>query len=201
MLVNQANNLIIRDLAGTKGVNEERKGARNADGIGDLDLNALRETRGNNVFRDMAHSVSSRAINFRRIFATESAAAVPSHPAVGINDDLAASQTSIAHRATGNETPGWIHKHFGMPVKQMRGNSRLNNMLNYVVTNLLLIHVVGMLSRDHHSINTHRFTVLILNSHLALAIGAQVSHRTATIPGFASHQRELTRQLVRDTNR
>src|SRR5207237_4433045 len=76
-------------VAGAEGVdaNGDRLGA--ADGVGDLHFGALREALFHHLSRDIATEVGAAAIDFARILAAERAAAVTSHAAVRIDDDLA----------------------------------------------------------------------------------------------------------------
>src|SRR5579883_1179328 len=71
-------------------LDEHAHGMRDADGVGNLDLATIGQSGGDDVLGDPARGVSSGAIDFGRILTGERAAAVASHPAVGIGDDLAA---------------------------------------------------------------------------------------------------------------
>src|SRR5579883_3347686 len=155
VFVDQANDLFIGDLAGAEGIDKEGERAGHADRVGDLDLDAFGQAGGDHVLRDVAHSVSSGAVYFGRIFAAESAAAVTGHAAVGIDDNLAPGQASIAHGAASHETPGGVDEEFGLAIEQVFGNNRLNDVLNDIVADLFLGHVVGVLGRDHHRIDAH----------------------------------------------
>src|SRR5689334_6743382 len=57
MLVDKANNLFVRDLPCTKGLHKERERTSHANSVGNLKLQAIRQTSGNNVLGDVAHSI------------------------------------------------------------------------------------------------------------------------------------------------
>src|SRR5438067_12703641 len=75
-----------------------------ADGVGELDFATGRESSGNDVLGDVAAHVGGAAVDFGRVYPAERATAVPSHAAVAVDDDLAASQTGVALRSTNNKT-------------------------------------------------------------------------------------------------
>ena len=66
------------------------------------------EARGDDVLGDPAHRVRGRAVDLGRVLAGEGAAAVAGHAAVGVDDDLAAGQTGVAHRAADLEAAGGV---------------------------------------------------------------------------------------------
>ena len=74
-----------------------------ADRVGDLRLAAAGQARGDDVLGDPAHGVGRRAVDLRGVLAGEGAATVAGHAAVGVDDDLAAGQAGVAHRAADDE--------------------------------------------------------------------------------------------------
>jgi len=66
-------------------------------------LRILGESGRNNIFRDPTSHVSRTAIDFARIFSGKCAAAVASHAAVAIDNNLAAGQTGVALRSANHE--------------------------------------------------------------------------------------------------
>src|SRR5438046_219892 len=61
-----------------------------------------------NIVRDPTSHVSRAAIDFARIFSGKCAAAVASHAAVAIDNNLAAGQTGVALRSADHEIAGGI---------------------------------------------------------------------------------------------
>src|SRR6266446_4612118 len=72
----------------------------NADGVSQLHFRLSRETSGHNVLCDVARHVAGRTVYLRGILARECAAAVTAVSAVGVDDNLAAGQTRVAHGTT-----------------------------------------------------------------------------------------------------
>ena len=106
------------DLAGPERVDREADRAGDADAVGDLDLEAVGEPRGHDVLGDPAGGVGRGAVHLRRILAREGAAAVAGHPAVAVDDDLAAGQAGVAHRAARDEAAGRVDVHDRVGVAQ-----------------------------------------------------------------------------------
>ena len=80
----------VGDLAGAEGVDVDADRLGDADGVGELDLALLGQARGDDVLGDVPGHVGGRAVDLRGVLAAERAAAVAAHPAVGVDDDLAA---------------------------------------------------------------------------------------------------------------
>src|ERR1700704_2458945 len=78
------------------------------NGISELHFASVGQTGSNDVFRDPASHISGRAIHFARVFPGESAAAVASHSAVSIDNDLATRNPGIAFRPAHYEASGRI---------------------------------------------------------------------------------------------
>src|SRR5579872_1359137 len=113
----------------TESLDQHADRIRDADSVGELDFAAVGESAGDHVLGDVARHVSSRAIDLGRIFAAESAAAVTSHAAVGVDDDLAAGESGVAHGATDDEASRGIDVVLGVFIKKLRRNDGLNYML------------------------------------------------------------------------
>ena len=101
---------------------------RHADGIRDLHFRAIRQPAAHHALRDVARHIAGRAINFRRILARETAAAVPAHAAVGVNDDLPPCQPRIAARPADHEPAGGVNKKLCMLIDQFFRNNRANDV-------------------------------------------------------------------------
>ena len=55
------------------------------------------------------------------------------HAAVGVDDDLAAGEASVAHRAADDEAPGGVDEVLGVGIEQVGGDDRLDDVLDDVV--------------------------------------------------------------------
>ena len=69
---------------------------------------SVRQTRGDDVLRDVARHIAGGAIDLGGILAGERAAAVRRRAAVGVDDDLAAGDAGIAVRPADDEPAGRI---------------------------------------------------------------------------------------------
>src|SRR3954451_22398906 len=106
VLIDQLQDLRAADLLGPERLDHHRHRMRDADRVGDLDLAAVGETGGDHVRGAVARRIRGRAVDLARVLAGEPAAAVASHAAVRVDDDLAPGQARVAdgtadHKATG----------------------------------------------------------------------------------------------------
>ena len=99
------------DDRGAEALGVDRDRLRDADRVGHLHLAAVRETRGDDVLGHVARGVGGRAVDLRRVLAREGAAAVRRGAAVGVDDDLAAGEAGVAHRAAGHEAARRVDVH------------------------------------------------------------------------------------------
>ena len=79
-----------------------------ADRIGQLHFALLGQPGGDDVFCDVARHVGRRAVDLCGILAGEGAAAMAAVSAVGVDDDFAAGEAGITHRAADHESAGRI---------------------------------------------------------------------------------------------
>ena len=144
----------------------------------------------------MARHVASRTIDLGRIFAAECATAVTSHAAIGIDDDLAASQSGVAHGAADDEASGRIDVVLGVLVQHFGGKRSLNHELENVAAQFVVADRLGVLGGDDDRIDADRLVVLVvLHGDLGLAVGPEVG-KGATLADF----RKALAQLVRQEN-
>ena len=144
------------------------------DAVGDLDLEAVGEARRDDVLGDPAGGVCGGAVDLRRILAREGATAVASHPAVRVDDDLAAGQAGIAHRPAGDEPSGRVHVHDRVRVAQLARDRRQDDRLDDVGAQPLGADVRIVLGRHDDGPHPLGHAVLVLDGHLGLAVRAQV---------------------------
>ena len=170
------------DGRGTERLDEQADRGGLADRVGHLDLDPLRKPGGDDVLGHPAHRVRRRAIHLGRILAGESAAAVAGPAAVGVDDDLAAGQAGVTHRAAEDELAGRVDQHprrrgVQRLVRQL-GEHRLEHVLADVgIQRLLQVDPVGVLRGDHDGVQQHRHVVLVGDGDLRLAVRAQVGQR------------------------
>src|SRR5438046_5676626 len=93
----QIRNRVRIHLTGTERVHQNAHRISHADRIRQLNLDAVGQPGSHNVLGNVPRHVSRRAVYLGRILAAESAAAVPTHAAVSVHDNLASRQTRVAH--------------------------------------------------------------------------------------------------------
>src|SRR5690606_991045 len=129
--------------------------------------------------RDIPGHVCGRAVNLRRIFAGEGTAAVRGVSAVGVDDDLAAGQSGITHRAADLELAGRIDVVFGVFVKEFRGKGRLDHFFENILSDLL--DVDGRrLGRNNDRIDAKRLAIAVFNGNLRFSIRTKVVDSAVT---------------------
>ncbi len=169
---------------------------RLADRVRDLDFEAIRKPGRDHVLGHIASRVGRRAVHLCRILARERAAAMASHAAVGVDDDLAPRQAGIRHRAADLEPPARIHVVDRAVVQHVGRNDRLDHVLDDVALDRRVVHVLRVLRRDDHGVDPHRLAAGVLDRHLALAIRQQVVELARL-----AHLGQAARHLVRQRDR
>src|SRR5439155_26847377 len=124
--------------------------------IGELHVTAIGESRRNDVLRDVTRNVCCRAVNLGWIFAAESAAAVTSHAAVGIDDDLSAGQPGVAHRAANYKTTRGIDVVLGIRTDQFSRDASVAPALQHVGAPPVLGHPPGLLTGNDGGVHPNR---------------------------------------------
>src|SRR6266699_5584981 len=118
MFAHQIRKLSFANPAAASGVDSHRNRFSDADRIGKLDFALISQSGRDNVLRDITRHVRRRPIDFCRVFAGEGAAAVRSIAAIGVDDDLAPSQSRVALRPASYKASGWINVILGLIVEQ-----------------------------------------------------------------------------------
>ena len=81
---------------------------RDADGVGELHLALMGEAGRDDVLGDPARGIRGGSVDLGAVLAGEGAAAMATHAAVGVDDDLAAGETGVAHRAADDKAAGGV---------------------------------------------------------------------------------------------
>src|SRR5690606_36456327 len=131
VFADQADQAAVVDLAGAEGVHGNGGGLCHTNGVGHLDLTAIRQSGCYHVFGDIAASVGGRAVYFGGVFAGEGTTPVTGHTAVAVHDDLASSQTAVAHRAADDEGAGRVDVELGVLVDQLGRNHVLDDEFHH----------------------------------------------------------------------
>ena len=178
MLVDQYGQALVGDHAGAFGVDRHVHRLGHTDRVGDLDLALRGEPGGNDVFGHVSGGIGCRAINFARVLARKSAAAVRAGAAIGVDDDLAAGQTAVALRAADDESSGRVDQVLGVLGQPLLGQHRLDDLLAHrlvesVGHTVAQAHLGRVLGRQHDGVDAVRLAVDIAHRDLALGVGTQ----------------------------
>merc|ERR1712139_263371 len=90
------------------GLYEERQGLRYTNCVRELHKRALAETTFHNGLSHLPANVGRGSVHLGGVLARKGAAAMSAPTTVGIDNDLAACEPSIALRAADDELPRWV---------------------------------------------------------------------------------------------
>ena len=98
-----------------------------------------------------------------------------SHSTVSIYDDFSSCETSITVRSADHETSCRVDEELGLVIDQLLWKDRVEYVLLDILVNLLLSHILVMLSRKDNSLKAERLSVLIvLYRNLSLSIRTKI---------------------------
>ena len=172
-------------MAGAIGVDIEAHRLGNADGIGHLDECLVGNAGSYDILRDMTAGIGSATVHLTGILAAEGAAAVGTASAIGVHDDFASREASVAVGATDDELASGIDLvlsigvNHGTDIGAKVFHCPRDEDIAHIMLDALLVHIVVVLGAHHNGIDVHgtvRITV-ILNGHLSLGVRAQIGHQ------------------------
>src|SRR5579872_56863 len=183
---------LVAHLARAEGVDVDADGLRHADGVGDLHLAALGDAGRDHVLGDVARVVAGAAVDLARVLPAEGTAAVTTHAAVGVHDDLATRQAAVALGPPDDEAPGRVDVHLGRLVDELLRERLVDDQLDDRLAQLLVLDAFVVLRADHDGVDANRHGVLVLERDLRLSVGAQEVHEL-----LLADRGELTGERVR----
>ena len=163
-----------------------------ADGVGELNLGAGGQAGSHNILGHVAAHVSGTAIHFAGVLAGKRSAAVTTHAAVGIDNDLAPGQTGVALRPADDETAGRVDEVLRPFVEQFAGQNLLNDFLDAKFFDGSVLHIARVLRGNNHIGDAHWLVVDVLDGYLALGVGPKPLDLAAL-----ANAGQLTTDLVR----
>ena len=180
MLAHQGGELLVGDLAGTVGIDQDGRGLGHTDGVADLHRAALGQAGSHDVLGHVAGGVGSRAVDLGRILAGEGATAVRCGTAVGVDDDLAAGQAAVTLRATDDEAAGGVDQVLDVTLDQVGRQHRLDDFLDDRLFQVLLGDVGVVLGGLHDGVDGVRAAVDVAQRDLRLGVGTQPGQAAVT---------------------
>ena len=161
------------------------------DGISDLDLQAIGQSRRDDVLGSVAGEIGSGTVYLGGVLAGESAAAVAGNASVGVDQDLAAGKPCVSHGPADDETASCVDVELGLLVHQLGGNDLVDHHLADVAVDYVIAHCLTVLGADDHRFYALGYSVLVLYGDLRLAVGAKVRESPVL-----SHLGQTSAQLV-----
>ena len=187
VLVNDLDELLRGLLRGTVGVDVDREGLGNTNGVGELDKSTAGKAGVDQGLGDPTGEVGGGAVDLGEVLAGEGTTTVSTPATVGVDNDLTTSQTSITLGATNDEEARGLDVVDGVVVEVLGGDDLLDDLLLDLLAELLGGDVLGVLSRDDDGVDTlgdNGTTVLgVLNGDLGLGVGAEPGERAVTTSG------------------
>ena len=116
--------------------------------------------------------------------------------AVGVDDDLTAGHTGVAVRSSDDEAAGRVDEDPGVLVHHVAGDDALYDLLRDIRAQHLVRHEVAVLRGDDNRIDADRTSLVVLDRHLRLAVGAQIVEEAVT-----PRARKALHELVREHDR
>lgn len=111
VLLDNLHKLVAALLRSAVGLNKDGEGLGNTNGVRQLNQSAAGQASGDQRLGDPTTKVGSRAIDLGEILSRESTTTVGTPSTVGIDNDLATSQTSVTLRTTDDEEAGGLNLH------------------------------------------------------------------------------------------
>ena len=96
-----------------------------------------------------------------------------SHAAVGVDDDLATGQTTVAHRASDYEVAGRVDVVLGVGMQQLGRDHILDDLFHHRFAQIFQADVRVVLGGQHDGVDTHDLAVIVAAGHLGFGIRAQ----------------------------
>ena len=192
----QCHDGLVAELACAKGVDGDRGGLGHTDGVAHLNLTLAGQASSNNVLGDIATGVSRAAVHFGRIFAGERATTVTGHAAIGVHNDLAASEATVAHGAADHEDTGGVDVVQGVLVQPLFRQYRFDDFFHHGFAQLGQLDLRRVLGGQHHGLHGHRLAVVIAQGDLALGVRTQ-PRQGAVLAQFCLTLHQTVREIHR----
>lgn len=194
LLLDKHQNLRVRAISGSIGVNKDGQRLGHANSIRNLHQATASEAGSDNRLGCLASDVRSRSIYLGRILSRESTSTVGTPSTIGINDDLTTGQTGITVGSTDDEATRGIQVENGLVIDVLLGDDSLDDMFHEILLDLVVGDIGVVLSGDEDGVhaegNDGTAFLLVLDGDLGLTVGAE--------PGAGAvlaHFRETVTQL------
>ena len=92
---------------------------------------------------------------------------------VGVYDDLSAGKSTISNWPADNKSASWVNEVAGVRGQIIGRDDLLNDLLYYILFNILVLRSDCMLCRDDYGVYRVRLAVTVLYRYLTLGIRFQ----------------------------
>ena len=175
--------LLRRLVRGAVGVDVEREGLRDTNGVGKLDKGTAGEASLDERLGDPAAEIGSGTVDLGVVLSGESTTTVGTPATVGVDDDLTAGKTSVTLGTTDDEETRGLDVVDGLLVEVLGGDDLLDDLLLDLLAELLGGDVLAVLGRDDDGVDTQgndgAVVVLVLDGDLGLGVGSEPGELTA----------------------
>mmetsp|Transcript_21337 Transcript_21337/g.50508 ORF Transcript_21337/g.50508 Transcript_21337/m.50508 type:complete len:413 (+) Transcript_21337:182-1420(+) len=161
---------------GPVGVDKDREGPVDANGVGELDQGPLAEAGGHQGLGHPATGVCRGPVDLGGILSGKGSSPVGSPAPVRVDNDLAAGESGVSVGSSNDEASRRVEVVDRLFVEVFFGNDRLDDVLHEIAGDLFLGHVLRVLARNDNRVDPlgNRDTVgveLVLAGDLGLGIG------------------------------
>src|SRR5439155_21113755 len=166
------------DFPRSKGVHQNRNRLGYTDGISELNFTFVGQTRGHNIFGHITGRVSCATVNFGRVFSGKRSSPMSRPATVTIYNDLSSGQSSISARPANHECAGRVYPIFSFGIEQVGRHYSFDYLLDHVLSDLFIRHILFVLGRKHNSIQVGRLAIYVFDANLTFAIRSKVIERS-----------------------
>lgn len=179
------NQVSVRLLAGTVGLDKDGQGLGNTDGVRQLDQASSGKTGVDQGLGDPSGSVGGRSVDLGKVLTGEGTTTVGTPTSVGVDNDLSAGQTSVTLGTTDNESAGRLDVVDGSVVQEVRGDDLVDDLLLDLLAEVLGGDLLGVLGGDNDGVDSQGdhgtgFVLLVLDGDLSLRVRSEPAHGTVS---------------------
>jgi len=183
VLLDELDDLLLRDLGSAVGLDVDGDGGRDSDSVGELDEAAAADARLDEGLGDPAGVVSGRAVDLGGVLSGEGTSSVGSPSSVGVDDDLTSGQSGITVGSSDDEASRGVEHVLGVGVQVLGRDDGLDDVLHEVLLDLLVGDTILVLGGDEHGVDALgddlSVNLLDLHRHLDLSVGADPRDQAA----------------------
>jgi len=165
--------LFLAYLRGPFGINQHRYGLSDTDCVRELDFAGVCKAGSDDILRDVAGHIARGPVNLRGVFSAETAAAMASSAAVGIDDDFPSCQAAIGIRAAIDEPAGRVYVVNDFFIDEFFRQNGQNDFFDDLFSQVFVLYRRVVLSRNDDCVDTLRFSIFIFHGYLAFTIRSE----------------------------